>query len=415
MKPDYDILITGGGMVGMSLACALAPLPLRVGIIERFPLKSQQQPSFDDRSIALAYGTRNIFKTMGLWDALESVVMPISKIHISERGRFGVTRLDSQQQNVDALGYVVESRELGQVLQSRLETDTQATLFCPAEVKQIDIDADVATVKVEHDGQTRTLSASLIIAADGSQSSIRDQLSIPAKKREYGQTALISNVSTNFDHKQVAYERFTDTGPLALLPMRAIEENGKLRNRCSLVWTLRNDQVEEIMQLNDEEFLQRLQHRFGRRLGDFIHVGSRSCYPLSLISVTEQVQSRVALIGNAAHAIHPVAGQGYNLGMRDVAVLAEEIASAMKAGTDIGDLQVLQRYADLRRKDHKNVIAFTDGLVRLFTNPLFPVKLARSMALTLLDIMPGVKKSVAKRTMGMAGRVPGLARGLPIK
>ena len=415
MKPDFDILITGGGMVGMSLACALAPLSLRIGIIERFPIKSQQQPSFDDRSIALAYGTRNIFQTMGLWDAINPVATPINKIHISERGQFGVTRLDSHEQGVDALGYVVESRELGAILQSRLETQTQTKLFCPAEVVQVDIEDEAATIKIEHEGQTTTLSASLIIAADGSQSSIREQLAIPSQTREYGQTALISNVSTRFDHQQVAYERFTDTGPLALLPMKPVEEDGQLHNRSSLVWTLRDDQVDEIMQLNDRDFLSRLQQRFGRRLGEFVHVGSRSCYPLSLIKVSEQVQSRVALIGNAAHAIHPVAGQGYNLGMRDVATLADEIASALKAGKDIGDLQVLQHYAESRRKDHKNVILFTDSLVRLFTNPLLPVKLARSTALTLLDIAPTIKKSVAQRTMGLAGRIPGLARGLPIK
>jgi len=415
VKPDYDILIVGGGMVGMSLACALSPLPLRVGIIERFALKSTQQSSFDDRSIALAYGTRKIFQTMGIWDVLDSVVMPIKKIHISERGQFGVTRLNAHDQGVDALGYVVESRVLGQVLQHRLETETQAKMICPADVLQVDVGDDVATVKIEHEGQEQTLTASLIVAADGSQSVIRDQLSIQTETREYGQTALISNVSTSIDHNNMAYERFTDTGPLALLPMRPVEDQGEQHNRCSLVWTLNNDQVDEYMGLSDEEFLTRLQQRFGRRLGQFVHVGQRSSYPLSLIRVPESIQSRVALIGNAAHTLHPVAGQGYNLGMRDVAVLAEVIASAVKAKSDIGDLQVLQHYAEWRRSDHNSVIAFTDGLVRIFTNPLFPVKFVRSAALTLLDLVPALKQGMARRTMGLAGRIPGLARGIPIK
>lgn len=415
MKADYDILIVGGGMVGMTLACALAPLNLRVGIIERFALKSGQQPSFDDRSIALAYGTRKIFQTMGIWDALVPVVMPIRKIHISERGCFGATRLDAHDQGVDALGYVVESRELGQVLQNCLETDTQAELFCPAEVLQVDIDNDVAMVRIELEGQAKTLTASLVVAADGSQSVIRDQLSMPVKTREYGQTALISNVSTRFEHDFMAYERFTDSGPLALLPMRATRDQGDLHNRCSLVWTLRTDQVEVYMGLSDEDFLARLQQCFGRRLGQFIHVGKRFSYPLSLIRATESVQSRVALIGNAAHTLHPVAGQGYNLGIRDVAVLAEVVAHAVKADADIGELPVLQHYAQWRNKDHNSVITFTDSLVRIFTNPLLPVKLARSAALTLLDLAPSLKQGMARRTMGLSGRVSALARGIPVK
>jgi len=402
-------------MVGMSLACALSPLSLRVGIIERYPLRSQQQPSFDDRSIALAYGTRKIFQTMGLWQALNPVVMPINKIHISERGRFGATRLDRHEQGVEALGYVVESRELGQVLKNRLETETDVSLVCPAEVLQVDVDQDIASVTIHQQGESRTLTTALVVAADGSQSAIRHQLAIPAHTWEYGQTALISNVGIRSDHDNIAYERFTDTGPLALLPMRGIQEQGEWRHRCSLVWTLRHDQVEEYMQMADEEFLACLQQRFGRRLGEFTQVGKRSSYPLSLVRVPENVQSRIALIGNAAHTLHPVAGQGYNLGIRDVAVLAEVLAAAVKAGSDIGDMNVLQRYVDWRQRDHQSVIAFTDGLVRVFSNPLFPVRMLRNVALTLLDLAPGLKKNLAKRTMGLAGRVPGMARGIPIK
>ncbi len=415
IRPDYDILIVGGGMIGASLACALAPLSLKIGIIERYPLRSSSQASFDDRSTALAYGTRKIFQSMGIWPLLEPVAMPITGIHISDRGHFGATRLNSQQCGVEALGYVIENRELGAVLQSTLEQNQQLELICPADVEEVNINEHYAEVSVNENGQTRHLTAALIVAADGSQSLIRQQLGMPSKIWTYGQTALISNVSSSAPHQQLAYERFTETGPLALLPMRPLTEQGQMVSRYSLVWTVRDEQLEEYLGLNDEAFLQRLQQCFGRRLGEFVRVGTRHSYPLQLVRVPTQVQSRVALIGNAAHTLHPVAGQGYNLGMRDVAVLTEVLANALSAAADIGDLQVLKQYAEWRRRDHDSVTAFTDGLVRIFTNPLLPVKIARSMALTTLDFVPPLKRMLSKHTMGLSGRIPAMAKGQPIK
>jgi 2-octaprenyl-6-methoxyphenol hydroxylase len=414
-KTDYDILIIGGGMVGASLACALAPLALKVGIVERYPFKSSSQSSFDDRSIALAYGTRKIFQTMGLWDTLANTVMPIRKIHISDRGHFGATRLDSEQVGVDALGYVVAARDLGKVLQASLEKHQHVELISPAEVEQVNIGEERAEIQIREGQQSRCLTASLVVAADGSQSVIREQLKLQVKAWDYGQTAVISNVSTSRPHQQVAYERFTDSGPLALLPMRSLNEQGHDIQRCSLVWTVRDEQVDEHLDLSDQAFLDRLQQRFGHRLGKFVRIGERHAYPLRLLRVPEQVQSRVALIGNAAHTLHPVAGQGYNLGIRDVAALTQVLARAVQDHSDIGDLQVLKQYAEWRQRDHNSAIAFTDGLVRIFSNPLFPVQVARDMALTALDFLPPLKKMLARQTMGLGGRVSDLARGIPIK
>jgi len=415
MNTDYDILIIGGGMIGSSLACALAPLSLKIGIVERYPFQSQAQSSFDARSIALAYGTKKIFQSMGVWDELAAAVMPITDIHISDRGQFGATRLNSQDSGVDALGYVVESRDLGSALQSALAQQEQVDLICPAEVEQVVISDDYAEILVSDNGQGRRLKASLIVAADGSQSIIRQQLNMKSKTWEYGQTALISNVSTSKPPQHIAYERFTDTGPLALLPMRPITEDGQVVSRYSLVWTLNDDQVEGYLDLDDAAFLNRLQQRFGHRVGEFTRVGKRYSYPLKLVSVPNQVQSRVALIGNAAHTLHPVAGQGYNLGMRDVAVLSEVLADALNTEKNIGDLQVLQQYAERRQRDHKSASLLTDSLVRVFCNPLLPVKLVRSAALTTLDFLPPIKKILSKQTMGLAGKIPTMTKGIPIK
>jgi 2-octaprenyl-6-methoxyphenol hydroxylase len=411
---EYDVLIVGGGMVGATLACALADFPLRIGIVERFPLLSDEQPSYDDRSIALAYGSSRIFSAMGLWGALRPVTEPIRRIHISDRGHFGATRLDSREQGTEALGYVVENREMGRVLHDALSNQENVSLICPAHVQSIHVHEHYAELEYTQAAETRRVRAALVVAADGTQSLVREQLHIPVKTWQYNQTAIITNVSPALDHHNIAYERFTETGPLALLPMRSIGSAGETSRRCSLVWTVRNEQVEETLAWPDDEFLARLQTRFGQRLGKFQRVGSRHAYPLNLVRATEHIQSRVALIGNAAHTLHPVAGQGYNLGIRDVAVLAELLASAARHGEDPGAMPLLQQYADWRRRDHRNVIAFTDGLVRIFTNPLRGVQMVRDAGLLTLDLLPPMKNWLARQTMGLGGKLPRLGRGLPL-
>ncbi len=402
----YDLIIIGGGMVGASLAIALGGGPLRIALLEAVPFRADAQPSYDDRAIALAYGTRRIFAGMGVWDALGAETTPIHSIHISDRGHFGFTRLDCRDEGVEALGYVAVSRAMGAVLADRLEQLPNVQVLCPAPVTNVVIGSDHAEVVIDDGAQSRRLTAKLVVAADGANSQVRDWLGIATQRWEYGQTAVITNITPQRPHNHRAYERFTTSGPLALLPMS--------ENRCSVVWTVRSQDADGILGLDEAAFLAALQARFGGRLGDFLRVGVRRAYPLMMVRAKEHVRTRLALIGNAAHTLHPVAGQGFNLGLRDVAVLAEVLSDAAAAGRDIGDLEVLQAYAQWRRRDHFKMIAFTDGLARVFANPLAPLRALRNAGLLAVDLMPFVKHTLTRHTMGLAGKLPRLARGLSL-
>ena len=409
---DYDIVIVGGGMVGASLACALGEQPFKVAMIEAHSHDLDTPPGYDDRAIALSYGTSQIFRTLGLWDKFDHKVTPIKRIHVSDRGHMGVTRIDHQQENVDALGYVITARDLGQVLYEVLSQLKNVDLLKPAQLTQLAIsDPQVeATITINPDidkPASKTLTARLLVAADGGNSSVRQLLNIDAQQHDYRQTAITANISTQRPHNNIAYERFTSQGPLALLPMGDTHQ-------CSLVWTRHTANVDPLIALSDEEFLQQLQKEFGNRLGKFTRVGKRSTYPLKLVRATAQVRRRVALIGNAAHTLHPIAGQGFNLGMRDVATLAQVLVDEQKAQRDIGLLRVLQTYQQWRQEDHRRIIGFTDNLVRIFSNRFAPLALARNLGLIATDIVPPMKHLLAKHTMGMAGKLPRLARGLPL-
>ncbi len=404
---EYDVLVVGGGMVGASLACALGGAGIRVGVIEAVPFRSDSQPSYDDRVIALSHGSSRILRAMGVWPGLEKEgITPIERIHVSDRGRFGAARLDCAEERVEALGYVVESRVFGRVMGPLLEKQETVELFCPARLKAFDLSARRARVLIEHEGEVRDLRARLLVAADGGQSVVRERQGIKLWRAGYGQTAVIANVTPERPHRNVAYERFTDTGPLALLPMT--------EGRCSLVWTARDEEVPGLLKLNETAFLRRLQERFGYRLGRFQTIGRRVAYPLTLMHVRERVRQRLAIVGNAAHLLHPVAGQGFNLGLRDVAVLAETLHEARRNGEDPGDLTVLKRYSDARRGDYLRTTSFTDGLVRTFSNNFFPLAVARDAGLVALDILPPLKHLLARQAMGHLGRLSRLERGLPL-
>jgi 2-octaprenyl-6-methoxyphenol hydroxylase len=406
MQTDFDLLIVGGGMVGASLARAVSGLGLRIGVVEAFALEAESQPSFDDRVIALSWGSRLILQGIGVWPAMAAVAEPIRCIHISDRGHFGFTHLDHEKEGVEALGYVVTAHAMGQVLHRELAAQSQVTLVCPARLTSLRVESDRVKVMLQQGESGSEFTTRLLVAADGGDSQVRQLLSVPLREREYGQTAIIANLTASRHHQGVAYERFTDSGPLAMLPMTD--------ERISMVWTAKDVQVESLMALSDEAFLDALQTRFGYRLGHLRSIGRRIAYPLRLRQATEQVRSRVALIGNAAHTIHPVTGQGFNLGLRDVAVLADLLRDSVTLQQDVGDMSLLKQYANWRRRDQQAVAWITDSLARLFANPYGPLRMARNLGLLGLDSLPSLKHLVARQFMGINGRLPRLGRGVSL-
>jgi 2-octaprenyl-6-methoxyphenol hydroxylase len=402
----FDVLIVGGGMVGASLAVALKPLRLKIGLIEAYNFGVAEQPSYDDRSIALSYGSSRIYQGMGIWGKLRSGVESIQHIHISDRGHFGAARLEAAEENVPALGYVVESRVLGKLLYEELDTG-EIELIVPAKVFGVEQDADRVQVRIERNGVADTLQTRLLVVSDGRDSGVREMLGIGVTRREYHQTAIIANVTTAEPHRNLAYERFTPSGPLALLPLT--------EGRYSLVWTHRDEDVEATMQLDDTAFLHKLQEAFGFRQGEFTKVGQRAAYPLVLQKAVKEVAGRAVVIGNASHALHPVTGQGLNLGLRDVAQLAEMLAEAARQGSDPGAADLLARYEELRRQDQQGVVRYTDTLVRVFSNDFAPLGHARAVGLMAVDRVAPLRHWNARQGMGLRQRQTRLARGLGLK
>jgi 2-octaprenyl-6-methoxyphenol hydroxylase len=406
VETSADLVIIGGGLVGVSLALALRGRGLRIAVVEAHVPDVDSQPSYDDRAIALAYGSRRIFDAIGVWPLLADQVEPIINIHISDRGHLGQMRLRAADEGVPALGYVIAARELGRVLLQELHRADDIRLHAPARLIDFRDDGERVTVELEEQGVMTTLQTGLLVAADGGQSTVRERLGVPVQHWQYGQSAVVANLTPGRPHANVAYERFTDSGPVALLPMR--------EGRCALVWTVPEDDVEATLALDDDAFLAGFQQRFGYRLGRFTRVGRRGAYPLSLLRVLESVRGRVAVIGNAAHTLHPIAGQGFNLGLRDVAAMAEVVDEAHAAGADIGAPAVLARYEDWRLGEQRGVALATDVLARLFSNPLAPLRVGRNIGLLAMDLLPQARHPLARAAMGLTGRQTRLARGVPL-
>ena len=409
-QTDYDIIIAGGGMIGTSLGLALAPLNLKVAVVEAVARGAEQQPSFDDRSTALSRSSQRMFEAMGLWPEIVAASTPIRNIHVSDKGRFGFAHIDAEEQKVEALGYVVINRVLGRVLQDSLANAANLDFLCPAKITAVSLDEAMARVTIEADSGAKNLTARLLVAADGANSAVRDMVGISAKQVSYNQWAVIGNLLTEKKPDNRAFERFTEAGPVAMLPVAD--------DRSAFVWIQAPDAAKEVLGLSDDEFTARIQDAFGHRLGRFSKVGKRAAYPLSLSKANGLISRRSVIVGNAAHGLHPVAAQGFNLGMRDVAALCDCIADArLEAGErlDCGDAAILERYAEWRGPDHRKLVRFTDGIVHLFGDSRGPVRALRNIGMLCFDLIPGVRRMFAKHTMGLAGKLPRLSRGVPLE
>jgi 2-octaprenyl-6-methoxyphenol hydroxylase len=399
-----DVAVVGGGMVGASLAVALIGSGLRVLLIEAVPFAASTQPSFDERTTALGNASRRIFEGLGIWGEIAPAAAAIRAIHVSEAGRFGAAHLSAAEQGIDALGYVVPNRSIGAALWRRLADADGLLLRVPADVTDVVVGATGVELNVVSGAQREAVAARLVVAADGAHSQIRAAAGIAATIEDYEQTAVVANVATDTPHEGNAYERFTPEGPLALLPLA----DGTL----SVIWACRTAQAPAVLALDDAAWLGALQSRFGWRAGAFVRAGRRASYPLRLARAAAAVATRTVLIGNAAQALHPVAGQGFNLGLRDAAMLAEVLANACG---DVGAPALLERFEAWRSSDRAGVVRFTDGLVKLFADPRPGVGLLRNLGLLAFDLAPAAKSALARVSLGFGGPSPRLARGLPVR
>lgn len=410
-RTDFDIVIAGGGMIGSSLAIALEPLGFRVAVVEPVARGQTGQPSFDERSTALSRSSQRTFEAMGLWPDIVAASTPIHSIHVSEKGRFGFSHIDRDEQKVDALGYVVINRVLGEVLGDAMSKQEKLSLICPARITGIEHREDGIVAEVESAGSVSRLRCRLLVAADGAGSSVREMLGISATRVDYEQSAVIGNLLPEFPPCNRAFERFTREGPLAMLPVAD--------NRAAFIWVLPGARARDVMKMGDAEFTAALQQAFGLRLGAFSRIGKRAAYPLALIRANGLTSRRGVLVGNAAHGLHPIAAQGFNLGMRDVAALCDCLLESTQGDSrdfaDPGSDVVLASYTEWRRSDQAKVVRFTDGLVRLFAQRRPPIRLLRNLGMLGFDLVPGARSLFARHTMGLAGRLPRLSRGVPLK
>ncbi|KRW61397.1 2-octaprenyl-6-methoxyphenyl hydroxylase [Pseudomonas sp. TTU2014-080ASC] len=388
-----DIAIIGGGLVGASLALALQSEAKQRGwticLIEPFTPGAGYQPSYDARSTALSYGSQQIYQRLGLWQAISQRAEPITQIHVSDRGRFAAARMNAEEEGVPALGYVVENAWLGECLWNGLDQEV-VSWRSPAQVSRMQALADGYRLTLENGSE---LECNLAILAEGGRSGLREQLGINISVSPYGQSALIANITPQLPHEGLAFERFTDEGPMAMLPVTD--------NRCALVWTRATAEAERLHALEERPFLEELQQAFGYRLGQLRQVGTRHLYPLALTSATEQIRPHLVVLGNAAHALHPIAGQGYNLSLRDTLVLAETL---LGSDAPLGDLNTLQRYVDSQLLDQQLTVGFSDKVTRLFSTGQPLLVAGRNLGLIGLDLLPPAKRWFARQAMGLGVR-----------
>lgn len=399
MRHDYDLVIVGGGLAGNCLALALKDTGLKIAIVEANTREQLHDSPAGDRALALAAGTVKMLEALGIWQGVSEAATAIKNIHISDQGHFGKTRLSAQKENVEALGYVITARDIETHVAKRV-AEADMELICPARLVGSMAGSDAVNISLKRGEEPLNISAKLLVGADGGNSSVRKLLEIAQHSTEYGQTALVTTVKSSIPHNNTAFERFTASGPLALLPVDTAH--------CAVVWTRSSEDAEALMSGSEADFLAELQQCFGYRLGRLSLAAPRRAFPLSLIRAEKMIADRTVLIGNAVHQLHPVAGQGFNLGLRDVVQLAEMIITRHEAGQDIGAADFLTAYAESRQKDHDRTINFTDTVVRIFSNDWLALAAARNIGLAVLDHIPAVKALLTRHAMGLAGRLPRL-------
>lgn len=399
---QQEVIIVGGGMVGLSLALMLAKTGIAVKLLEAIQYPDYDDinlapyhSSFDVRNSALSRRSVQIYQELGLWDALQEHATPILEVNITEQGSFGKARLIAEQEKVESFGQVIENAWLGRVLLTQVKKELLIELIDGVQVTSLIQDTDFAYIEAQRGETGLKLQSKLVIAADGRDSFCRKALGIGASVHDYDQVAIVTTVQTSKPHQHVGFERFSPLGPLALLPLPG-------EYRRSVVWPVpKGTEHEWLGDENDQHFLHALQQTYGDRAGKFQKTGKRFSFPLSQVLAEKQAVGRVVLMGNAAHTIHPVAGQGFNLCMRDAYVLNRYLAEQLEQGADLGDAQMLQDYEKSRLKDQQRVIKFCDSVVRGFSNQNPFLKLIRNTGLVAFENIPGIKPLVANYAMGL--------------
>ena len=395
----YDVAIVGGGVVGSALACALRNSGLQVILLDA---QSREAAVSRQQVYAVTLLTGQILQGIGVWEAILPQINTFRQIRLSDGDRPGDVRFVPQDLALERLGYVAEHTPLLKTLREYLDKSNNVCCFESAQVQQIDYGAKVATVTYQHQDQEQQVTANLVVAADGGRSPLREAAGISTRGWKYWQSCVTFKVKPEKSHENIAYEKFQASGPFAILPLPG--------NRCNVVWTAPHDEAQALMELDEAEFRERLQQRFGQEMGRVELASSRYLFPVQLMQSDRYVKPRLALVGDAAHRCHPVGGQGMNLGIRDVAALAEVLQSAQERGQDIGTLTVLKRYERWRKLENLTILGFTDVLDRLFSNNWWPLVLLRQLGLWGLRHLPPVKTTALRLMTGLLGRQPQLAR-----
>ena len=416
---SYDIVIIGGGLVGASLAVALENSNKSILVVEPIPFSSNQQPSYDERTVALTYSARQIYSAMDVWKDIHGAE-PITNIHISNQGNFGQVHLNNTHSGTPALGYVVPTRTIGQTLWDRISQTSNIDMLCPGVAENIIQTDDRCQVVISKSdpsnpqtpGYSSVIETKMVILCDGGRSPLNEKIGLLPDSYDYPQSAILSIVTADRKHDGRAYERFTADGPLAFLPLAATPETPRHCDRYAVVWITKTDNLEHRISLDDDNFILELQDTFGDRAGVLSQPSPRKSYPLKKSSIKSPTNGRVLALGNAAHTVHPVAGQGFNLGLRDVASLAELIFAADHQ--ELGSQDMIQQYIASRARDTRMVEQFTHSLIGIFSNEYPGISILRNIGLTAVEHCPPAKRFLLNRTMGLHKQKSRLSMGMSL-